>query len=187
MDAAILNSLGPVLVLLAFAIIAAVGSHAARTSPIVGYLVLGVAITAGSFRPIPSAAAVATLANLGMMFLLFDLGLHFPLPQIRERARDIFGCGPVQVALAAAALGRAGKARGLSWAGGLLLGAALALSSTAVVARLIADRRQQNCPVGQTATAILIFQDVAAILLLVVASALGGGEAILRTVGLALP
>src|SRR5690606_41784404 len=59
----------------------------------------------------------------------------------------------------------------------LLLGGALALSSTAVVARLIADRRQQNCPVGQTATAILIFQDVAGILLLVVASALGGGAA----------
>jgi CPA2 family monovalent cation:H+ antiporter-2 len=185
-DTAILNSLGPVLVLLALAVVAAAGSQAVRTSPIVGYLLLGVVITAGSFHPITSAEAVATLANLGMMFLLFDLGLHFPLPQIRERARDIFGFGPVQVVLATAALGLLGKALGLSWAGGLLLGGALALSSTAVVARLIAERGQQNCPVGQTATAILIFQDVAGILLLVVASALGGGAAVLPTVGLAL-
>ena len=186
MDTAILNSLGPVLALLALAVVAAVGSRAARTSPIVGYLLLGVVITAGRFHRITSAEAVATLANLGLMFLLFDLGLHFPLPQIHERARDIFGFGSVQMVLAAAAIGLLGKAFGLSWASGLLLGGALALSSTAVVARLIADRRQQNCPVGQTATAILIFQDVAGILLLVVANALGGGAAILPTVGLAL-
>jgi CPA2 family monovalent cation:H+ antiporter-2 len=186
MDTAILNSLGPVLVLLALAVVAAIGSQAVRTSPIVGYLLLGAVITAGGFHPITSAEAVATLADLGMMFLLFDLGLHFPLPQIRQRARDIFGFGAVQVVLATVAFGLVGKALGMSWTGGILLGGALALSSTAVVARLIADRRQQNCPVGQTATAILIFQDVAGILLLVVASALGGGAQVLPTVGFAL-
>ncbi len=68
----------------------------------------------------------------------------------------------------------------------LIIGATLALSSTAVVVGLIAERHQQNCPVGMTATAILIFQDVAAIFLLIVAGALGTGEAILPAIGFAL-
>jgi CPA2 family monovalent cation:H+ antiporter-2 len=185
-DTAILSSLGPVLVLLALAVVAAIGSQLARTSPIVGYLLLGVALNAGNFRLVTSADAVSTLANLGVMFLLFELGLHFPLAQIRDRARDIFGFGPVQVVLATAALGLAAKGFGISWTGAFVLGGALALSSTAVVARLIADRHQTNCPVGQTATAILIFQDVAGILLLVIANALGGGAAVLPTIGFAL-
>jgi CPA2 family monovalent cation:H+ antiporter-2 len=185
-DIAILNSLGPVLVLLALAVIAAMGSQAARTSPIVGYLLLGVVLNAGGFRPITSADAVSTLADLGVMFLLFELGLHFPLARIRDRARDIFGFGTVQLVLATGGLGLLARAFGLSWAGALILGGTLALSSTAVVARLIADRRQLNCPVGQTATAILIFQDVAGIMLLVIANALGGGAAVLPSIGLAL-
>src|SRR6201986_1380832 len=98
MDTAILSSLGPVLVLLALAVLAAIGSQVVRTSPIVGYLLLGVALNAGNFRLVTSAEAVSTLANLGVMFLLFELGLHFPLAQIRERARDIFIFGPVQIA-----------------------------------------------------------------------------------------
>ena len=68
-----------------------------------------------------------------------------------------------------------------------LVGATLALSSTAVVARIIAERHQQNCPVGLTATAILVFQDVAAIFLLIVAGALqNGGASVLPAAGLAL-
>ena len=75
---------------------------------------------------------------------------------------------------------------GLSPFAAFLVGATLALSSTAVVARLIAERHQQNCPVGLTATAILIFQDVAAIFLLIVANALGSGDAMILAAGLAL-
>ena len=67
-----------------------------------------------------------------------------------------------------------------------MVGATLALSSTAVVAGLIAERHQQNCPVGLTATAILIFQDVAAIFLLIVAGALGTGASLLPAFGMAL-
>ena len=111
-----------------------------------------------------------------MVFLLFDIGLHFSLARIRLQASDIFGFGPLQVLFGTVLLGS------LAWAGGLaplpayLLGAVLALSSTAVVAPVIAERHQQNCPVGLTATAILIFQDVAAIFLLIVAGALGTGS-----------
>lgn len=186
MHTAIIDALGPILVLLALAIVAAVGSKAGRTSPIVGYLLLGVALSVADLPLVRSTDAVTTLADLGVMFLLFDLGLHFPLPQIRERASDIFGFGSVQVLLGTTGLALVAWCSGIPITGALVLGAALSLSSTAVVARLIADRHQQGCPVGRTATAILIFQDVAGILLLVVVTALGGGAAVVPTIGLTL-
>jgi len=135
---------------------------------------------------VTSTNEILALASLGVMFLLFELGLHFPLTQIRERAADIFGFGPVQVLFGAIGLGLIAFLLGVSATGALTLGATLALSSTAVVARLIADRHQENCPVGQTATAILIFQDVAGILLLVVVNASAGGAALLPAIGVAL-
>lgn len=183
----VLDALTPVVLLLLFGVVAAVMCRALRLSPIIGYLALGVGLQASSVELFTTSPIISLLAELGVVFLLFDIGLHFSLGAIREQARDIFGFGPVQVALGAVGLG------GLAWLGGLaplpafLIGATLALSSTAVVARLIADRRQQNCPVGRTATAILIFQDVAAIFLLIVVNALGrGGGAMLPELLLAL-
>src|SRR5207244_2395794 len=99
---------------------------------------------------------------------------------------DIFGFGPVQVLFGTAGLGLLAFAAGVPPMTALLIGTTLALSSTAVVARLIADRHQQNCPVGLTATAILVFQDVAAILLLIVANSLSSGAAILPAAALAV-
>ncbi|ACK51262.1 sodium/hydrogen exchanger [Methylocella silvestris BL2] len=169
---AVLDSLLPVVLLLLFGVIAAVACRAARLSPIVGYLALGILLHASGVDG--ASATIALLAELGVVFLLFDIGLHFSLNHLREQARDIFGFGPVQVALGALGLGLGGLILGLAPLPAFLLGATLALSSTAVVAGLLAQRRQQNCPVGLTATAILIFQDVAAIFLLIIVNAIGG-------------
>jgi len=180
-------ALQPVVLLLALGVVAAVASRAVGASPIVGYLALGLALRTGGQGMVGDSGTVAVLAELGVVFLLFDIGLHFSLTHVREQARDIFGFGPVQVLFGTLGLG------GLAWLAGLsplaagLVGATLALSSTAVVAGLIAERHQQNCPVGLTATAILVFQDVAAILLLIVANALGGGvAAVLPAAGIAV-
>ena len=182
----ILSALVPVILLLGLGVIAAVASRAVGLNPIVGYLVLGLALGGTGLRLVEDSATVATLAELGVVLLLFDIGLHFSLSRIREQARDIFGFGPVQVLAGTLGLGATALAFGLPPAAALLLGATLALSSTAVVAGLIAERHQQNCPVGLTATAILIFQDVAAIFLLIVGTALGGGEAMGPAMAIAL-
>ncbi|MEJ1976598.1 MAG: cation:proton antiporter [Acetobacteraceae bacterium] len=181
----VLAALAPVVVLLALGVVAAVASRTARLSPIVGYLVLGLALKAAGVAIVADSGTIRLLAELGVVFLLFDIGLHFSLAHIRQQARDIFGFGPLQVVFGAFVLGLMALATGLAPLPAFLLGAVLALSSTAVVAPLIAERHQQNCPVGLTATAILIFQDVAAIFLLIVAGALGGG-AVLPMAGLAL-
>ncbi len=172
----ILAALLPVIVLLALGVGAAVASRACRLSPIVGYLLLGLGFKAAGIDLVANSDTVALLADLGVVFLLFDIGLHFSLAHIRQQAADIFGFGPLQILFGTVLLGS------LAWVGGLaplpayLLGAVLALSSTAVVAPVIAERHQQSCPVGLTATAILIFQDVAAIFLLIVAGAAGTGS-----------
>jgi CPA2 family monovalent cation:H+ antiporter-2 len=182
----VLSALIPIILLLTLGVLAAVGSRVIGLSPIVGYLALGLALSGTGVNLVADSATIVTLAELGVVFLLFDIGLHFSLGHIRTQAGDIFGFGPVQVLGGMAGLGAIALAFGLSPGAAFLVGATLALSSTAVVAGLIAERHQQNCPVGLTATAILIFQDIAAIFLLIVANALGGGEAMLPAAGLAL-
>ena len=183
---AILSALVPVITLLAFGVAAAVGARAAGLNPIVGYLLLGLGLGGVGMGVALDTATVATLAELGVVFLLFDIGLHFSLAHVREQAGDIFGFGPVQVLAGTAGIGAVALLFGLPPLAAALVGATLALSSTAVVAGLIAERHQQGCPVGLTATAILVFQDVAAIFLLIVAGALGSGAALLPALGLAL-
>jgi CPA2 family monovalent cation:H+ antiporter-2 len=186
-DLPILAALAPVLVLLALGIATAIGSRILGLSPIVGYIILGVALKVVGVRMVFEEATISLLAQLGVVFLLFDVGLHFSIKKMRERASDIFAFGPVQVLFATLVLGLLGVAFGFAALPAFLVGAALSMSSTAVVARLIAERHQQNCPVGQTATAILIFQDVAAILLLIVVGSLNdsAGLALVTTLALA--
>ena len=183
---AILSALVPIITLLAFGVAAAVGARAMGLNPIVGYLLLGLGLSGAGMGVALDTGTVATLAELGVVFLLFDIGLHFSLAHVREQAGDIFGFGPVQMLAGTAGIGTVALLFGLPPLAAALVGATLALSSTAVVAGLIAERHQQGCPVGLTATAILVFQDVAAIFLLIVAGALGSGAALLPALGIAL-
>ena len=171
------ESIVPVLVLLALGIAAAVLARMAKMNPIVGYLLLGVFVSAVRPELLSAGKTVHLLAELGVVFLLFDIGLHFSVAHVRRQAADIFGFGPLQIGASTLLIGGCAWALGLSTIAALVVGTALALSSTAIVAGVIAERRQQNCPVALTATAILIFQDVAAIFLLIMTTTLEGGHA----------
>ena len=185
-DMPILAALVPVVVLLALGITTAIGSRALGLSPIVGYIALGVGLKAVGVRMVFEEATISLLAELGVMFLLFDVGLHFSLKHMRDRASDIFAFGPVQVLFATLALGLVGLLFGFAPLPAFVVGAVLSMSSTAVVARLIAERHQQSCPVGQTATAILIFQDVAGIFLLIVVGSMKGSSALALVTAVAI-
>ncbi len=182
----ILDSVGPVILRLALGVVAVISARTLRLSPIVGYLLLGLALRGVGQGLLRNSDTVTTLAQLGVVFLLFDVGLHFSFKRMREQAKTIFGFGPLQVLLCTLGLGGLTMLFGLPAGPAFLVGATLALSSTAVVARLIAERHQQNCPVGLTATTILIFQDIAAIFILIVATTLGTGQAMLPAIALAL-
>jgi CPA2 family monovalent cation:H+ antiporter-2 len=181
----ILQAIDPIILLLSLGILAVILSKSVGLSPIVGYLLLGLALSRTSHQIFKNGNTIQTLSELGVVFLLFDIGLHFSFARMREQATNIFGFGPLQVLLGAIVIGGGAALFGLGIGASFLVGATLALSSTAVVARLIAERHQQSCPVGVTATAILIFQDVAAIAILIIATAFGTGDAVLPTIGLA--
>ena len=181
----IVATLLPVIIMLTLGICAALASRIIRLSPIVGYLVLGIGIGIWEPHYITMGSVVRLLAELGVVFLLFDIGLHFSISHVREQASDIFGFGSLQVTAATVALGTVAWIAGCPPVAAFLIGATLALSSTAVVAGIISERHQRTCPVGLTATAILVFQDVAAIFLLILATALESGN-VLPTLGLAL-
>lgn len=182
----LLGVLLPIILLLGMGVVAAVASRGLGLSPIVGYIVLGVALAGSGMDLRPSAQTISVLAELGVLFLLFDIGLHFSFRQMKRQAPDIFGFGTAQVLFCAALLGGVALLFDLVPAAAALLGVTLALSSTAVVVPLIAERRQQNCPVGLTATSILIFQDLAGIIILIVASTLGAGVTPLAAIAAAL-
>ena len=171
------EALLPAVLLLLVGILAIVLVRPIKLSPIVGYLIAGLIIGPHAWGLIEESKTTHVLAELGVVFLLFDIGLHFSLPRIWEARRDILGLGPLQVLVCGLAFGGIAVAMGFATEQAVILGGMLALSSTAVVVRAIAERRQQNCPVGRTSTAVLILQDIVAIFLLVLATSLeGGGE-----------
>lgn len=153
----------------------------ARISPVLGFLLAGVALGpygAGALAEafpfvgwisIDDPQAAAPFAELGVLFLLFLLGLELSFERLWALRRAVFGAGGLQVVASAAALAFACLWAGLAAPAAIAVGLALALSSTAIVMQVLADERRAAQPVGRAALAVLLFQDlmVAPILILV--------------------
>lgn len=166
------QALTPAIVLLVVGVLAMTLARRSGLSPIVGYLAAGVVIGPHALGLIQESETTHVLAELGVVFLLFDIGLHFTLSSLWDARRDIFGLGPLQIVMCGFAFGGVAAIFGHAAEYAVILGGALALSSTAVVVHTLAERGQQSCPVGVTGTAVLIFQDVCAIFLLILANSL---------------
>ncbi len=181
----VVATIQPAITLLGLGIAAALGSRALRLNPIVGYLGMGLGLASLGMAEDFSGDVVAAMAEAGVMFLLFNLGLHFSLGRIRAEAGNIFGFGSLQMIVAGGAFAALFWAFGLPPTFAVITGFGMGLSSTAVVIGLIRERDQEDCPVGRAAQSILIFQDIAAILLLVTAGALASGGALAPALGVA--
>jgi CPA2 family monovalent cation:H+ antiporter-2 len=156
-----------------------------RLNPILGFLAAGVMLGPhglGSLAPrvpwlsnltIENPGEVAQLAEFGVVFLLFTIGLELSWERLRRMRRYVFGLGAAQVGLCGAALAVAGRALGLSATTAITLGAALALSSTAVVMPSLVQRRRQHALAGRAAFSVLLFQDLAVAPILVTLSLMG--------------
>jgi monovalent cation:proton antiporter-2 (CPA2) family protein len=164
------EALSQVIILLFVGIMSITLMRKIGQSPIVGYLAAGLLIGPHAFGIIHESETTHLLAELGVVFLLFDIGLHFTLSSIWEARRDIFGLGPLQIILCGLAFSGIAIVSGIPSEYAVILGGALALSSTAVVIQTLSESGRHNCPVGLTATAVLIFQDVCAIFLLILAA-----------------
>lgn len=187
----VVATIQPAIILLGLGIGSAVVARIARLNPIVGYLGLGLGLSILGYADIFDGPIVEALAEVGIMFLLFNLGLHFSLGRIRAEARNIFGFGSLQMLIAGGVFTALFILLGASTdfviplEFAIIAGLAMGLSSTAVVIGLVKERNQDDCPVGRAAQSILIFQDIAAILLLVAVGALGTGGAIAPALGMA--
>ncbi len=163
-----LNTLPLVLVMLAAAVVVVVACRLARLPPILGYLIVGASIGPHALGWISDDRAAHTLAEFGIVFLLFSVGLEFSLPKLRAMRRAVFGLGLAQVAITTAAGVAALVLAGHGWQAGLVLGGALAMSSTAIVSKMLTERGELASPHARDAIAILLFQDLAVVAFLIV-------------------
>ena len=178
------GALVPAITLLGFGAAAALVSRALNLSPIVGYLLAGILIGPGMLNLIHESGGTHLLAELGVVFLLFDIGMHVSLRELKESRGDLLGLAPVHLLLTGLISAGALYMLGISWSIAIAVGLSLGLSSTAVVARILTEREQNSCPIGRTATHVLIFQDIVAIFLMIFATSLGEGETAAGLAGL---
>ena len=181
------TSLQPVLVLLAAAVLVVVVFRSLRLPPLLGYLIVGVAIGPNALGWITTTDDVRHLAEIGVVFLMFSIGLEFSLPRLLTMRRIVFGLGAAQVLVTLLLVLGVALAVGVAWQGGIVLGGALAMSSTAILAKLLAERFELNSPHGRQIIGILLFQDLAVVPLLILIPALGApAEELATTLGFAI-
>ena len=179
--------LGQVLVFLGAAVATATLFRRINVSPVIGYLVAGAAIGPFGTGVIGSTDGVRGLAELGVMFLMFSIGLELSLQRLAAMRGHLFGLGSVQFFTAAVAIGLAAWGMGLDARAAIVIGAALALSSTAMVLQILGERGEIVSHAGRVALAILLFQDLAVVPLMVLVPQLGAeGTGIWAALGLAL-
>lgn len=169
-----MDLLVPTVAILGVGAAAALASRAVKISPIVGYLLAGVVIGPHALNAVGETGMTHLLAEPGVVFLLFDIGMHISMRELKESRQDLLGLAPSHLLINALAFTLILGGLGIAWPVAIAIGLSLGLSSTAVVARLLADRGLNSCPLGRSATNVLIFQDIIAIFLLIFASALGG-------------
>lgn len=147
-----------------------------KLPPVLGYLCVGLFIGPTALNWVNNSPDLPDLAELGVVFLLFSLGLEFSLPKMLKLRHVVFGLGSLQVICTAVVLGGLLLAFGMSASSAFLLGAGLALSSTAIVSKELTSLGEIFSPHGQNAIGVLLFQDVVAVLLLTLVPVFAGSS-----------
>lgn len=178
--------LSDVLIFLLAAIVVVTAFRRLKTSPIIGYLVAGALIGPYGLAVIHESESARALAEFGVVFLLFMIGLEFSRDRLKALAKLVLGLGGLQVVVTGVIFGVAASTLGVSPEGAIIIGAGLALSSTAFVLQLLVERGERTTPYGNASFAILLFQDLAIVPLLMLVSLFDGGhESFWTAMGLA--
>lgn len=143
--------------------------------PIIGYLITGAIVGPFALGVVSSTELVDQMADIGVIFLLFAIGLELSGDQLRRMGWLMFGGGMLQVTLAVVAVTAAGILFGVDAKVALYTGCLISLSSTAVVLKLLSSRGETGSPVGDVAIAFLIFQDIAVVVMVLLVPMLGSG------------
>ena len=165
---------GELAALFAAGVLVAYLCYRVRLVPIAGFLLAGVAIGPNALGLVTDIELVAELAEVGVILLLFSIGVEFSLGQMARLARPIFLGGGVQVALTVAAVAGGLIVLGVGVGAAVFTGFLVALSSTAIVLKVLAERAETDTPVGGVALAMLLFQDLSIVLMVLLVPVLAG-------------
>jgi CPA2 family monovalent cation:H+ antiporter-2 len=157
-----------------------------RLPSVVGFLVVGAIAGPGMLGLVSEPDRVRDLAEIGVIFLLFEIGLELPIERLRTLWKAALVAGGFQVGLTLAAVAGVTHAFGLTWPAALVVGAGVSMSSTAIVLRLLTDEGQIDAPGGQLAVSILLMQDLAIVPFLLFIPLLAGESTALSEVASAI-
>ena len=176
-----------ILVLLISSVLAVALFRALRLPAMLAYFLVGMALGPHTFGLLPDTEATKEFAEFGIVFLMFSIGLEFSLPQLYAMRKKVLGLGGAQVFITLAIVMGIAKLAGLGWPAAFVIGSALAMSSTAIVSKILAERVDLNSRHGRLSIGVLLFQDIAVVPILVLIPALGvAGANLTDVLGFAL-
>ena len=168
-----MEHLSQILLLLAVAVAVVVVFQRLHIPTSLGYLLVGVILGPYTIGPTVYVPEFQTLAEFGMVFLLFTIGLNFSLPQLHALRHQILGLGTGQVVFTTAAVGSIAWLAGIPVTAAFVIGAVFAQSSTVIIGSLLAEQGEENTQHGRLGLAMSVFQDVTAVPFLIIIPVLG--------------
>ncbi len=184
-----MEHLSQILLLLAVTVAVVVIFQRLHIPTSLGYLLVGVILGPHTIGPTVYVPEFQTLAEFGVVFLLFTIGLNYSLPQLHALRHQILGLGTGQVVFTTAAVGSIAWLAGLPVAAAFVIGAVFAQSSTIIISSLLAERGEENTHHGRLGLAMSVFQDVTAVPFLIIIPVLGvsiGAAALAGALGWAM-
>ena len=175
------DSLTSVLLLLTSSVLAIALFRAMRLPAMLAYFVVGILFGPFALNLLPSTESGRHVAEFGIVFLMFSIGLEFSLPKLYAMRKTLFGLGGAQVLITLGVTMLVGWLAGLSLPTAFVIGGALTMSSTAIVSKILMERVDLNSRHGRLSIGILLFQDLAVIPILVLIPALGAQSGNLTT------
>ncbi|MDD4880587.1 MAG: monovalent cation:proton antiporter-2 (CPA2) family protein [Gallionellaceae bacterium] len=169
------STLALILLLLAAAVLATTLFRAFRLPALLGYIVVGIVLGPSILNMAPQDQETHSIAEFGVVFLMFSIGLEFSLTKLKAMRSLVFGLGGLQVSLTMLLATAITVAFGLGIEAGLALGGALAMSSTAIVSKLLVETNALDTAHGRRIFGVLLFQDLAVVPLLIFIPALASG------------
>ena len=158
-----MGTLPIILMLLGASVVSVILFRRLNLPPILGYLLVGTLIGPHALDLIEGFSGAHYLAEFGIVFLMFSIGLEFSLPKLFAMKRIVFGLGFLQVLVTLAVVLGVAEIAGLNWQAGVALGGVLAMSSTAILSKLLSERLELDAAHGREVIGVLLFQDLAVV------------------------
>jgi CPA2 family monovalent cation:H+ antiporter-2 len=181
------GTLQSILILLTCAVMAVALFRALRLPSMLAYFLMGLLLGPHASGILPDTESNRELAEFGIVFLMFSIGLEFSLPQLYAMRKTVFGLGGLQVAITMLLSVAAAILLGMDWRAAIVVAGALAMSSTAIVSKMLVEKVEINSRHGKLSVGVLLFQDLAVVPLLILIPAIASPDGNLAaTLGLSL-